>query len=69
VSGVIPISSSLSTCKAATIDSVQMKASHGFNKSGWIGVGFCRCFFTSKIYGDQDHVFLFQGGLANYEEL
>jgi hypothetical protein len=25
-------------------------------------------FCTGKIYGGKDHVFLFQGGLANYEE-
>jgi hypothetical protein len=29
----------------------------------------CRCFYTGKIYGGQDHVFLFWGSLANYEGL
>jgi hypothetical protein len=26
-------------------------------------------FCTGKIYGSQDHVFLFQSGLMNYKEL
>jgi hypothetical protein len=29
----------------------------------------CRSFCTSKIYGGQYRVFLFRGGLVNYEEL